>query len=33
MEYQVLMDGVILSDDRIPLLDDGQNHTVDIIQN
>ncbi|WP_447858344.1 GH36-type glycosyl hydrolase domain-containing protein [Enterobacter ludwigii] len=31
-EYQVLMDGVILPDDRIPLLDDGQNHTVDIIQ-
>jgi len=31
-EYKVLMDGVILPDDRIPLLDDGQNHTVDIIQ-
>ncbi|QKJ86935.1 Cyclic beta 1-2 glucan synthetase [Paramixta manurensis] len=32
-EYQVALDGVILPDDRIPLLDDGQNHTVTIIQN
>lgn len=31
-EYQVALDGVILPDDRIPLLDDGENHTVDIVQ-
>jgi len=32
-EYRVAMDGVMLPDDRIPLLDDGRNHTVNIIQN
>jgi cyclic beta-1,2-glucan synthetase len=30
--YQVALDGVTLPDDNIPLLDDGQNHRVDIIQ-
>lgn len=32
-EYCVTLDGVLLPDDRIPLKDDGQNHTVEIIQN
>lgn len=32
-EYQVTLDGVVLPDDRIPLLDDGQTHTVEIVQN
>ncbi|MCE3089527.1 hypothetical protein, partial [Escherichia coli] len=32
-EYSVTLDGVLLPDDRIPLKDDGQNHTVEIIQN
>lgn len=32
-EYRVTLDGVLLPDDRIPLRDDGQNHTVEIIQN
>lgn len=31
-DYQASLDGVILTDDRIPLLKDGENHTVDIIQ-
>lgn len=32
-EYRVTLDGVLLPDDKIPLQDDGQNHTVEIIQN
>ncbi|WP_313109662.1 GH36-type glycosyl hydrolase domain-containing protein [Atlantibacter sp.] len=32
-EYQVNVDGTIMPDDNIHLVDDGQNHTVDIIQN
>ena len=32
-EYQVILDGVLLTDDRISLWDDGQSHTVDILQN
>ena len=32
-EYRVILDGVILPRDRIPLIDDGHNHTVDIFQN
>jgi len=32
-EYRVTLDGVLLPDDRIPLKDDRQNHTVEIIQN
>ncbi|MCG8708294.1 cyclic beta 1-2 glucan synthetase [Brenneria sp. 4F2] len=32
-EYSVEMDGVILPDDKIPLLDDGRNHRVSITQN
>lgn len=32
-EYQVTLDGHLLPDDRIPLLDDRQNHTIEIIQN
>ena len=32
-EYQVILDGVLLPDDRISLWDDGQSHTVDILQN
>ncbi|WP_039056117.1 glucoamylase family protein [Enterobacter sp. Bisph1] len=31
-EYQVMVDGITLADDRIPLVDDGQNHTVEIVQ-
>ena len=31
-EYQVTLDGVVLPDDIIPLLDDGQNHRVEILQ-
>ena len=30
--YQVTMDGMQLPDDRILLVDDGQNHRIDIIQ-
>ncbi|WP_312061843.1 GH36-type glycosyl hydrolase domain-containing protein [Pantoea septica] len=32
-EYQVTLDGSRLPDDKIPLLEDGQNHRVDIVQN
>lgn len=32
-EYRVTLDGVLLPCDKIPLLDDGKNHTVEIIQN
>ena len=32
-EYRVILDGVILPHDRIPLIDDGHNHTIDIFQN
>lgn len=31
-DYRLTLDGVMLSDDRIPLVDDGQAHTIDIIQ-
>jgi cellobiose phosphorylase len=31
--YQVRLDGVMLPDDRIPLMKDGQSHTVEIVQN
>ncbi|HEP0605435.1 TPA: GH36-type glycosyl hydrolase domain-containing protein [Raoultella ornithinolytica] len=31
--YQATLDGLLLADDSIPLLDDGQSHTLDIIQN
>lgn len=31
-EYRVTLDSNTLPDDKIPLLDDGQNHTVDILQ-
>jgi cyclic beta-1,2-glucan synthetase len=31
-EYQVTLDGIRLPDDNILLVDDGQNHRVDIIQ-
>jgi len=31
-EYQVRLDGVILPGDRIPLVDDGQPHVVEIVQ-
>ncbi|MRS88758.1 cyclic beta 1-2 glucan synthetase [Enterobacteriaceae bacterium RIT714] len=31
-EYSVLLDGVGLPDDKIPLIDDGQPHTVEIVQ-
>ena len=30
--YRVVLDGVTLPDDRIPLFDDGQHHTVEIFQ-
>ncbi|MFK3704633.1 GH36-type glycosyl hydrolase domain-containing protein [Klebsiella sp. NPDC088457] len=30
--YRLTLDGVVLPDDNIPLLSDGQSHTVDIIQ-
>ena len=32
-KYQATLDGIILPDDSIPLMDDGQFHTIDIIQN
>lgn len=32
-EYRVTLDGVLLPCDKIPLRDDGKNHTVEIIQN
>jgi len=32
-EYRVTLNGILLPDDRIPLQDDGKNHTVEIIQN
>ncbi|MEQ6277153.1 GH36-type glycosyl hydrolase domain-containing protein [Kluyvera huaxiensis] len=32
-EYRVTLDGKLLLDDRIPLMDDGQSHAVEIIQN
>jgi len=32
-EYQVILDGIELSDDRIPLKQDGQRHIVEITQN
>ena len=31
-EYRVTLNGILLPDDRIPLHDDGKNHTVEIIQ-
>ncbi|BEU78534.1 hypothetical protein EAG21025_18470 [Enterobacter asburiae] len=31
--YQVILDGIELSDDRIPLKQDGQRHIVEITQN
>ncbi|QUG73505.1 cyclic beta 1-2 glucan synthetase (plasmid) [Erwinia sp. E602] len=31
--YQVTLDGIPLADDRIPLMDDGKTHTIEIIQN
>jgi cellobiose phosphorylase len=32
-QYQATLDGLLLADDTIPLLDDGQPHSLDIIQN
>jgi len=31
-DYRVMLDGVTLPDDRIPLVDDGQSHRVEITQ-
>ncbi|KQN55645.1 glycoside hydrolase family 94 protein [Erwinia sp. Leaf53] len=33
VSYQVTLDGIPLADDRIPLMDDGKVHTIEIIQN
>ncbi|XTZ40210.1 GH36-type glycosyl hydrolase domain-containing protein [Salmonella enterica] len=31
-KYQATLDGLLLADDRIPLIDDGQLHTIEITQ-
>ncbi len=32
-QYRATTDGLLLADDTIPLLDDGQPHSLDIVQN